>query len=184
MRSTSTSVRLFIEVHAAAGKPSFDWTALAPTFLTVLAGVAGWVIVERFARSREVRAELREMMKSFGALVEGISNSAVEFYGLPGSSPQARTLANRIRADIASIAPVMAALNDAGLTFDAKDLVRLFRQAVTGGQFDSINRPAAVASDPIFTAIVFAAKSLTRKVQLAYYERYVRQANIRWWTRR
>jgi hypothetical protein len=135
----------------------------------VVVAALGWFVIERFARERERRADLREMVKGFGTSVDDIVQTAAEFYGLSGSEPRALLLASAIRAKISGLQRIVAAINEAGLSLEVNDQIRLFRQSVTGGDFDSLARAPRQTGSMIDHSIRASGQDLSREVQLSLY---------------
>jgi hypothetical protein len=149
---------------------SVDWFALLPTGLTIIAAVLGYMIVERFARRREARSDLRVIAKSFREAVDNILEDATAFYRESGGSPRARSLSVTIRSKVASLSEILSALGAGGVTIDANDELILFRQAVTGSDFESLARLPLMAEDVRYISIAGAAQQLQRKADLSFYQ--------------
>lgn len=177
MKFTSISVQLVIEVRPAVAPPpqpkQFDWWTLAPSIITLAVAAVGWAIVERFARARERRSDMRAMSDSFRSAVTEIVAGAVQFYQLEGSSAQARALAATTRAKFGALPALMDAMRNGGMLLKADDELRLFRQAVTGDTFDSLVRAPSPPDAAIYVSIAAAGELLSRAVQLSVYATYV-----------
>lgn len=158
-----------VVVEQPRPSPSFELYALLPTALTILAAVGGYLLVEHFARKREMRTDLRTIAASFREAVDDIVDDATAFYGEPGGSARARALAVTIRSKIASLSDIILALQSGKVQVEANDELILFRKAVTGGDFEQIARPAMAAGDVRYMSIAGAAQQLQRKVDLSFY---------------
>lgn len=170
MRFSNTSLTLIIDANGnrPESKP-FDWLALGPTAVTAFIAVCGWIIVERFARRRELRTDHRELVKGFLTEVAAITSEAIEFYQIKGSDPQAVRLAHGLRAKIRGLGLQIDVMNSAGLQVSVANELKEFRRAVTGGSFDSAKRAASNADDPVFPSITNAGQELSSAVATKFY---------------
>lgn len=123
-------------------------------------------MVERFARRRESRTDLRTAVTSFTKAVDEIRVASVTLYGLSGSDPQAGSLAATIRAKISALSNHLATLETAGLTNDHSDLLKIFRQSVTGDNFDSLSRQSLPAGSPLYAEIAGNGEALARAIEI------------------
>ena len=164
------SLHLLIEpAPLAAAKKGFAFVDLMPALVAGIIVVLGWLVVERFARRRETRNDLRTAVSSFADAVQEVSDAAVAFYKLAGNAPQAMSLAATIRSKISSLADHIAILRNAGLELDADELLKRFRQTVTGGDFESLSRQSLPNGSQGFVKIAQDAQALTRVVQLEMF---------------
>jgi len=129
--------------------------------------MVGWGVVEQFARRREKRTDLRSAVTSLASAVEEVREAAVAFYLLAGNDPQSHSLAATIRSKIAALAEQLNILKEAGLDLDTDDLLKRFRQSVTGGDFDSHARQPLLAASPMFVKMAGDAQALGRAAQTA-----------------
>lgn len=168
-RSTNTSLQLVIEVGGSTPPPKSDLTfaTFAPGLLTAAFVVIGWIVVERFARARERRADMRELSKIFSSAVDDVVATAHEFYLLSGRHQRASALATLIRAKLGALPRLLEAIRETGFDIEANDQLRHFRQSVTGGTFDQSDRIASVPDAAIFPEITAAGRSLAAEVQIA-----------------
>jgi hypothetical protein len=146
---------------------------LSPLLGPVVAGlivVAGWLVVERFARRREHRTDLRSAVASLSLAIEEVRDAAIVFYQLPGNDPQSLSLAATIRAKIASLSDQLDILKGASLSIDSDELLKRFRQSVTGGDFDSLIRQPLTPTSPTFVRMAADAQALNRTVQMAMFK--------------
>ena len=181
MKLRIISLHLVIEpAPLAAVKKGVAFTDFVPAFVAGIIVILGWLVVERFARRRETRNDLRTAVSSFSDAVEEVNVAAVTFYKLAGNSPQAMSLAATIRSKIGSLADHIAILRDAGLKLDADELLKRFRQAVTGGDFESLARQSLPDGSQAFVKIAQDAQALTRIVQLEMFRFLLPPRKIRW----
>ena len=127
----------------------------------------GWSVVEKHARRREQRADLRSAVLSLADAVSEIRAASLAFYGLPGNDPQSNSLAATIKSKIGSLSDQLLLLKTAGLEIDADELLKRFRQSVTGGDFDSQARQPLPKDSTAFVRMSADAESLTREVHIA-----------------
>lgn len=163
---------------------AFSWYGLIPVLLTIIAAIVGYMIVERFARVRERRADLRILLASFRDAVDSVEADVVRFYRLHGASPAGRTLAASIKTKIATLAEILEVMRMGRIDVEGSDELRLFRQAVTGGDFDSWQREPLPEDSPNFVAFSKAAQQLQRRVDLSFYRLFLsRRRSFKWSTR-
>jgi hypothetical protein len=168
VRSKSICPLLIIEKAAAAPVTTWAWIGqVAPAFVAAVMVAIGWLVVEKHARRREKRADLRSAVLSLSDAVSEVRKASLAFYGLHGNDPQATSLAATIRAKIASLSDQLAILKSAGLDIDTDELLKRFRQSVTGGDFESLDRQPRPESPIAFERISADAESLTREVHIA-----------------
>ena len=166
MKLPSTSLQLVTEIRSAAlSADDSNIGALVPSLVAALLVVLGWRVLERFARERERRGDLREAVKIFREVVDEVTVAAASFYQLPGDSPAAITVARTIRAKIGVLPDYLDTIRGAGMVLTTDDALRMFRQAVTGGEFDSFTRRPQPAGAPSGDSIVMAGQHLSRAVQ-------------------
>lgn len=127
----------------------------------------GWHVVEKFARRREQRADLRSAVASLSGAIAEILDAANALYLLAGVDPQARSLAATIRVKIGALSDQLAILSQSGLVIDTDELLKRFRQSVTGGDFDSESRQPLAANSPAFVKMSGDGQALTREIQTA-----------------
>jgi len=146
-----------------------DISPLIPAVVAGLIIVIGWLVVERFARRREVRSDLRDAAALFEATVDDVVELASKFYQTNGIDPLANSLAVSIKAKVQSLVPLLDILAGGGIQIDATDEMRLFRQAVTGGDFESAARTPRTAGAPMFLKMDAAGQNLTQVVRLGVF---------------
>ena len=138
--------------------------------ITVVAAVIGWSIVERFARQRERRVKVKAMVTSFIAAVNEISGDAIRYYELEGASARAVVLSKTLKSGISTLGDVIEALKFSGVELSKGDTsLKVFRQVITGGVFDTMERTASPSGAPVFELIANASASLARNMQLAHF---------------
>ncbi len=169
-KSENTSQQLVIKIEQPPGQEKgLDWLSLAPALIAAGVVVFGWWIVERFARARERRADLRALTNSFGDAIDGVLSDATKYYQTEGVSAEAVALAMSIKSKLSLISEQITVLRDAGLNIEVSDQLKQFRQAVTGGEFESATRGALQGNQQIFVSMAAAGQNLDRAVQLAFY---------------
>lgn len=111
-------------------------------------------------------------MATFTEAVSEVREAALAFYQLHGNDPQASSLAATIRAKIGTLSDQLDILKSAGLEIDTDELLKRFRQSVTGGDFDSHARLPATGTST-FVRISGDAQALGRQVQLAMLKKLI-----------
>ena len=160
-KSSSISVRVGIDCRSSTPvSKGFDWNALIPALLAATLVIVGWIIVERFARRRETRSDLRAAVVNFASAVDEVTTAAVAFFVLSGVDHRASSLAASIKSKISMLSDYMHTLQDAGLRFEADDLLKQFRQSATGGDFESAARQPLASNSPALTKIANDAQSV------------------------
>lgn len=138
-----------------------------------MAAVIGYLIVERFARRREARSDLKSLMESFAGTLDGVLTDAVAFYSIAGATARARSLAAVIKSKIAFIPELLATIRNAGVALDAEAELIAFRKSITGGEFESLARAAFATDDGKFVEMAAATQQLRRRVELSCYQSLV-----------
>ena len=111
------------------------------------------------------------MVGSFVEAVQQIAQDAVRYYQLDGANAQALVLSQTLKSGINTLASVIEALKASGVELDPGDSsLKVFRQVVTGGLFDTLTRAALLPGAPIFELIANSSASLARKMQLAHFK--------------
>lgn len=181
-KSASTSQLLVIEVRQPpSSERGVDWLSLAPSAVAGLVAFLGWIIVERFARARERRADLRALTNSFRDTIDDILADATKYYQTEEDTAEAASLAMSVKSKLALLPQQLTVLTSAGLPMNVGDQLKHFRQAVTGGDFESADRLPSPAKAQIFVAMVAAGQNLNRAVQLSLYRDLVQPASGTWW---
>lgn len=162
------SARLVIE-HRPAEKESkpLDLAAFIPAIVAGFIVIAGWIVVEKFARRRERRTDLRGAVSDFAKAVDEVVAASTTFYQLAGNDPQAQSLAATIRIKVGSLSSHLILLRESGLNLETDELLKRFRQSVTGGAFDEVSRQPLAKDSPTFARLAADGQSLSREVQQA-----------------
>jgi hypothetical protein len=126
-------------------------------------------MVERFARARERRADIRSLIGAFRENVDAIVSDGIAYYQMPGASPQAMTLAALIKARLQSLNDQILAMREVGLPINVDQQLKSFRRAVTGGEFETFNRAAEPTNSHVYAAITSAGSTLANAVQLELF---------------
>jgi hypothetical protein len=163
-----------------AVRKTFAFIDLAPAVVAGAIVIFGWIVVEQFARRRETRSDLRIAVTSFSEAVEEVNLAAGSFYKMNGNTPQAMSLGATIRLKIGALADHIAILRSAGLTLDADELLKRFRQSVTGGDFESLARQALPNESQAHIKIAQDAQALTRVVQIEMFRFLLPPRRVKW----
>lgn len=171
--SCTVHVENFFFQERLKKQESSPYLAYAPLIVTVAIGILGWCVVERFARQRERRADLRELCKSFEIFVQEIVNSAEVYYQLNGASPQSSSIGSTLRAKIQDLSRLIEAMNNAGMDIVGENKIMQLRRAITDGDFDSLGRGAIDLSHPKIAMIRGRAEELKSLVRISFYNHFV-----------
>lgn len=129
------------------------------------------MFVERFARARERRADIRTLITAFEAAVEDIVQSACTYYALAGSDARAIAIGTAIKAKLSRLHKHLEVLSTSGLKVDANDQLKVFRQTVTGGEFESFNRIAQPEGSHLYMKVANAGQDLSGTVKIELFRR-------------
>ncbi|MEL7707446.1 hypothetical protein AAG593_04885 [Citromicrobium bathyomarinum] len=146
------------------------WTALGPASALVVA-LIGWWVVEKFARARERRSDLRALIKILDDSIERIVEQSLDFYSIAGNDPRAPLIANSLKAKLATLATHLNTIRTGGIDIQTDFEMKAFRQAVTGGAFESSLRPVIAGDSVKFQTIVMAAEDLRLKVKAEFFRK-------------
>jgi hypothetical protein len=142
-----------------------SWTPYLPLALTMV----GWIIVSRQHDRRERRKEIRDLIKLIELRVDEVLKNATEYYTLDGDDPKCQAIASKIRYGINGIDPLQKRLRVAGLDAKISDELVVFRQAVTGGSFDSSARKKNDSYGSIMAEAAAAGFQLVGKLEEKYF---------------
>ncbi len=150
-----------------------DWWSLAGPGATIVVALIGFVIVERFARAREKRSDLRVLLEVFGDSVSRVVSDACEFYVLDGSDAKARALGTGLKAKLQALFEHMETMRAGGMNLVTDDELKKLRQEVTGGAFESLIRPPIPANSAKIHDISVVAEDLKLKVEAEFYRKLI-----------
>jgi hypothetical protein len=159
---------MYIQIGQAVDKSADWWTLIGPAS-TLIAAIIGWVIVERFARKRERRTDLRTLIQVLDDSIDRIVTLAGDFYALDGKDKQAPIIANSIKAKLATLATHLNTIRQGGVDLNTDLEMRTFRQAVTGDAFESAIRPPIPLDSVKMATIRMTGEDLILKVKAEFF---------------
>lgn len=140
--------------------PSGTVEAIAP-WVTWLLVLIGWYVLHRTAVSRARRQENLAATDAICARVTALRDKAVEYYTGESTGSGARVQEAQIKHEIKSLQAAIRVLKTRRPTFfDLDSEMILFRQACTGGEFESRGRANVSHDDPIVCQLWLAADTL------------------------
>lgn len=159
---------MYVQIGQAVDKGTDWWTLVGPAS-TLIAAIIGWVIVERFARKRERRTDLRTLIQVLDDSIDRIVTLAGDFYALDGKDKQAPIIANSIKAKLATLATHLNTIRQGGVDLNTDLEMKTFRQAVTGDAFESAVRPPIPLDSVKMAAIRMTGEDLSLKVKAEFF---------------
>lgn len=151
-------------------------TPYLPLALTMI----GWIIVSRQHDRRERRKEIRDLIKLIETWVDDVLKSATEYYALDGDDPKCQGIAFKMRYGINGIDPLQKRLRSAGLDIKISDELMTFRQAVTGGSFESSVRKKNDANGSIIAEAAASGFELVGKLEETYFAAFPAKMRSFW----
>lgn len=153
-------------VECVSAGPSVIQT-IAPLGSWILV-IAGWYVVNKGNNKREARKEIKAMLDAALARTDRIAELAQDYYASePGAENSKR--AARIRSDLKTLATEVSNLRSASSNhIDANRALITLRQAITGGKFDSADRPAEGPESEVFEEINDAVVGFHRRLTTAF----------------
>jgi hypothetical protein len=152
-----------------ASKSLIDvWTPYLPLVLTML----GWSIVSRQHDKRERRKEIRDLIKLIEQRVNDVLTNATEYYSLDGKDSKCQAIAFKIRYGISGIDPLQKRLRVAGLDVQISSEISAFRQAVTGGTFDSSARRKSDSNGSVMADAAASGFDLIARLEETYFGKF------------
>ena len=139
-----------------------------PAYLALAVVVVGWFVANFQANRREDRKEARALVDRAKLLAEGIAKDAIDYLASPDSA-----LAPKLKADLDLLEIELSRLPN----FDVRSaplISRLthFQEAVTGGDFETADRPGRGAGSYEVRAVMTARNELMWEMERqfrAYY---------------
>lgn len=152
-------------------------TPYLPLVLTII----GWWVVSRQNDRRERRKEIRELIKQVEQRVDIIIATTTEYYVLDGKDPKCAELATKIRYNISALDPLRKRINAAGLECDTVGEIILFKQSVTGGQFETASRKKLLSGHASMSESATAGFDLVDKFEKSYFATFPVVARWAFW---
>jgi hypothetical protein len=150
------------------GGGSNFWSILGPAS-TILAALIGWIIVERYARGREVRGDLRLLSQSVVEAIDRIALESFEFYSLDAKDPKASALALSIKSKIQTLSSHLTTLRAGGMRIETDPELLALRKEITGGAFESALRPPFQPDSAKMLQIRSVCENLKSRVESEFY---------------
>lgn len=136
-----------------------------------VAGINAWFRQHGEAKKR-TRQEIADSVAEIKRLVTEIEDDARKYFELSGSDPTALRIAAMIRSKIHRLGTQahVCSTHLPGCVLPTR--VKQFRQAVTGGDFDSHLRDQKLPGDPVFDQISAAARNIELDVDSNYQRHF------------
>lgn len=145
--------------------------AFAPAVSWVLV-ILGWWIVSSGHNRREDRKEVRASLTQIATLIRAIEENAHRYLVSSATSEESRTLSIAIKRDLKRLSGDLQRFELSCKGTQYRFELIGFRQAITGGEFDS-KRRAACAQDSVKLADVSsAADALVAVLEVAFASRF------------
>lgn len=157
-----------VEQPAPLGHYVEIWAPYFPLALTML----GWFVVSRQHNQRERRKEVRELVRLVEQRVDDILDQAAEYYSLDGKDPKCPALASKMRFGLSAIGQLLKRLRAAGLEPAANDELIAFRQAVTGGNFETVARQRQDSGGAVLAESSASGFALVSKLEENYFSAF------------
>jgi hypothetical protein len=155
-----------------------DWTkvgsvlqSIAPAISWILV-IVGWGIVSRGHNKREDRKEARASLIQLGDLVRKIEENAHQYLVSSAASAESRTLSIAIKRDLKRLAGDLQRFAESCNGVQYRLELIAFRQAVTGGEFDSKKRTACGADSVKLAEVSTGADDLLAALEGAFVKHF------------
>jgi len=125
---------------------------ILPSLLTII----GWWIVGSRDNNSKKNAIHNRRIDLASELIEKIIVDAKKFYSLSGGSIEAKTLRELILSDFKKLSSIVTLINNNLKDYDRRSLELAFiayKKAITGGNFESINRTVISSTNQLFVDI-------------------------------
>lgn len=141
--------------------------------------VVGWVILILDNSRRSRRAEIRALINDAIDITEELEKASHAYWMNSNADPQEPILAAEIKRGLNRLARVVNALKRHHHIVGLGDKVKLFRQSMTLGAFESSGRAAVTSGDSRITDITQTAFDLTENLEITFESLYCSS----WWER-
>jgi len=148
---------------------------IAPLLPLVAIGisVAGWFVVSGQNDGRELRKDIRALINELRNLVLDVETRAFAYYQL--STDKSHEAGMLLKQQLQHVSVRTTSLTHQNAKFDVSASLAKFRQAVTGGDFESFIRVPRKSSDPLMNAIVLAGQEFLDDLERIFAEQYSRK---------
>ncbi len=150
----------------------FSWIYL---FLIVI----GWAILILDNARRSRRAEIRELINHAIDITEELAKTSHAYWMKDNTQLDVPILAAEIKRGITRLVRIVNALKRHHQSFGVDDKIKLFRQSMTLGDFETNKRVPITSGDGRITDITQAAFDLTEQLEIKFESLYCSS----WWDR-
>jgi hypothetical protein len=148
------------------------WVEYSTPYLPLVLTIIGWLVVSRQNDKRERRKEIRELIKQIEQRVDTIIGATTQYYSLHGKDSKCAELSTKIRHNISALDPLRKRIELAGLRCKIVTEILAFKQKVTGGQFESVDRKKLPVNDPYLSEVATAGFELVDKFEKSYFSTF------------
>lgn len=145
----------------------FNWI---PSILVIL----GWGVFIFDNNRRTRRTEIRALVNDAINIIEDLEKVAHSYWIKQGNDP---ILAAEIKRGVPRLVRIINVLKRHDGKFDVLDKIKIFRQTMTTGEFETKSRTAVNINAPRITDISEAAFDLTDNLEIIFDECYCAP----WW---
>ncbi len=157
------------------------WIEFSTPYLPLFLTIVGWWVVSVQNDRRERRKEIRELIKQVEQRVESIVATTTEYYALDGKDPKCAELSAKIRYNISALDPLRKRIKSAGLECDVVGEIVIFKQSVTGGQFESPSRKKLPGGNANVSESATAGFDLVDKFEKSYFANFPVKSRWAFW---
>jgi hypothetical protein len=145
-----------------------SWLPYLPLVVTLV----GWAVINGQNNRRERRKELRDLIRQVEQRVDSILDNAASYFALDGSALASRELEHKIRSGFSGTSQLLSRLKAAGWNHKTQEEFIAFKQAVTGGQFESTSRKKSDASGALLAESATAGFAFVSKLEENYFSTF------------
>jgi hypothetical protein len=150
-------------------------TSLIYLFLIVV----GWAILILDNSRRSRRTEIRALIGDAINITEELEKASHGYWMKDNAEPEAPFLAAEIKRGITRLVRIVNALKRHNQAFELDDKIKLFRQSMTLGDFETAKRVPVASTDSRIRDITQAAFDLTEQLEITFESLYCSS----WWDR-
>jgi hypothetical protein len=146
---------------------AFDWKTDVLPWVGPCLTLCGWFLVNRQNNQRELRKEMRSAADKCKLLAREVSSLAFDYWqgDEKSSSWKVRSLLDELEIELSRFS------EDKGRQALLDKHIEL-TDAITGGQFESINRPKRDPNDQEMRTIAKCRERLLREIEIKFQEYY------------
>jgi hypothetical protein len=145
--------------------------SIGPAISWVLV-ILGWWIVSRGHNRREDRKEVRAALTHIADLIRTVEENSHHYLVSSTSSPENRTLSIAIKRDLKRLAGDLQRFEESCEGAQCRLELIAFRQAVTGGEFDSKKRAVCAPDSVKLAEVSSGADDLLAVLEGAFVKRF------------